>query len=734
MNPLLKRVLDGRSRISTQLYLGLGCAVALTVTASLVGWVWFNRVAEVQSRVNEGSVPALAAAFAVARQSGALVAAAPLLAAAAPADLERIAARIAEDRRAFETQLNNLARQGIEEGRSRRLSARGAALLGNIEAVEESVVRRFELAELHEEKRAELSGLRSRITGLMAPAIDDQLFYVMTGYRELGEAPAPRERHLAPPEFARYRNLADLQGHAATASQLLAFAFNVADASLLEPLRERFEASARGIRGWLAALGPSPLRDRLSAPFSQLIRLGLDPEGGVIGLRAAELEVEDEQRRLLVRNRSLGLDLVARAEGLVETARREAREAADVAEQAIFTGRNLLVTLSVVSVVGAVLIAWLLVGRVLLRRLALLSDRMRRMAGGDLEGEVNVAGNDEVAEMAAALEVFRSHALEVQRLNLVEKLADELRGKNDQLEDALTDLRAAQDQIVMRQKLAALGELTAGVAHEIRNPLNFIKNFSESSVELIEELQEEVRTLLGEEEDGEDDGRALVREIGSDLVENLRTIRQHGIRADRIVQSMLTMGRSSGERQMVDVNRLLDEHARLAYHSARATDPDFRLSLEQDLDPELGEMEAVPEDLGRVFLNLVSNACYATDEKRRTGGSQGYDPVLKLESRRHGGQVEIRVRDNGNGIPPEALDKIFNPFFTTKPTDQGTGLGLALSSDIVRRHGGAIRVETEPGEFTEMVVELPLAPPAGVVVGESADGRGAPGHAPGTGG
>ena len=728
MNPLLRQVLDARSRISTQLYLGLGGAVALTVTASLVGWVWFNRVAEVQSRVNEGSVPALAAAFTVARQSGALVAAAPRLAAATPADIEQITARIAEDRRAFDAQLADLVRQGIEEGRSRRLSARGAALLGNIDAVEELVIERFELAALRREKRAELSELRLQITGLMAPAIDDQLFYAMTGYRELGDAPAPRERHLAPAEFGRYRNLADLQGYAATASQLLAFALNVSDASLLEPLRERFEASARGIEGRLAALGPSALRDRLTAPFSQLIRFGIDPEGSVIDLRAEELEVENLQRQLLVRNRSLGLELVSRAESLVEVAQQEARDATDVAEKAIFTGQNLLVTLSVVSVVGAVLIAWLLIGRGLLRRLALLSDRMRRMAGGDLEGEVDIIGNDEVAEMAAALEIFRRHALEVQRLNLVEKLADELRGKNDQLEDALTDLRAAQDQIVMRQKLAALGELTAGVAHEIRNPLNFIKNFSESSVELMEELQEEVQTLLGEEEEGaENEGRALIQEIGNDLVENLQTIRQHGTRADQIVQSMLTMGRSSGERQMVDVNRLLDEHARLAYHSARAADPDFNLSLEQDLDPELGELEAIPEDLGRVFLNLVSNACYATDEKRRAGGAERYNPALNLITRRRDDQIEIRVRDNGNGIPPETLEKIFHPFFTTKPTDQGTGLGLALSSDIVRQHGGAIRVETEPGEFTEMIVELPLVPSADAIGGESADGEDASG-------
>ena len=178
-------------------------------------------------------------------------------------------------------------------------------------------------------------------------------------------------------------------------------------------------------------------------------------------------------------------------------------------------------------------------------------------------------------------------------------------------------------------------------------------------------------------------------------------------------------GRGSGERQFTEINNLLDEHARLAYHSARATDPDFNLTIETDFDPDAGQIEAVPQDLGRVFLNMVGNACYATDEKRRAieadvsdsdGGT--YFPTLSLRTKRMDDRIEVSVRDNGNGIPPEVVDKIFNPFFTTKPTDKGTGLGLALSNDIVREHGGNIRVETEPGEFTEMTVELPLVPPA----------------------
>jgi len=314
--------------------------------------------------------------------------------------------------------------------------------------------------------------------------------------------------------------------------------------------------------------------------------------------------------------------------------------------------------------------------------------------------------------------VFRRHALEVQRLNLVEKLAEELKGKNSQLEKAMDDLRKAQDQIVMRDKLAELGQLTAGVAHEIKNPLNFVKNFSEVSEELLEEMGE---ILTDNQEKLSQDDRELLEEISGDLTGNLKSIRQHGDRANRVIHDMLSMGRGSGERQPTDINGLLDQSARLAYHSARATDKSFNLDIKQDLDPELGSIDVVSQEMGRVFLNLVSNACYATDQKRRSletgGGEQAdgegdYSPTLWLGTKRLEERIEIRVRDNGSGIPSEVVDKIFNPFFTTKPTNEGTGLGLALSNDIVREHGGAIKVETEPGSFTEMLVELPLEAPA----------------------
>jgi len=724
MTAWIQRRLASRYRISTQLLLGIWGAVALTVAAGLVGWFSFNRVGDEQSRVNEGSVPELAAAFGVADYSSTLVAAAPRLTTAPTLqDVARVAISIDEAYAALEAQLAVLERGAAEDERVQRIRAHADSLIANIEAIEADMAYFFDLTERSAALRLELADLRFRLDSVVIPAIDDQFFYAMTGYRTLGEPPAPRNEHFSETEFSSYRRLAEMQADASIAEQLLASASILSEPALLEALRERFEAAARRIQRNLAALESDELRAEVAPVFDLLLNLGIGDETG-FDLLATELELVARQRDLLASNQEITVDLIAEVNSLVSAAQASVEEATGASTQAIFTGRVLLLAISAISVTGAVLIAWLFVGRFISSRLQRLSDWMRRLAGGDLETTVELSGRDEIAEMAAALEVFRQHALEIQRLNLVEKLANELQSKNDQLETALGDLQRAQDQIVSQQKLAALGELTAGVAHEIKNPLNFVKNFSEVSEELIDELKE---VLDEEAESISEDQREYIDEIAGDLTDNLGRIRSHGDRANHIVHDMLMMGRGSGDRQSTDINRLLDEHARLAYHSARATDTEFQLDLKQDMDPEVGELEVVPQDLGRVFLNMVSNACYATDEKRRSGADadgERYFPTLWLATRRGAEHIEVRIKDNGMGMPDDIIDKIFNPFFTTKPTDQGTGLGLAISSDIVRQHGGNIRVESEPGEGTEMIIELPLEPPAAALAG-AGDGDGA---------
>ena len=709
-------LLESRFRISTQLYLGVGGAVMLVLAASLVGWFSFNRVGDLQNRVNEGRVPEMEAAFGVAQHSNSLVAAAPqLTTAATPADFNRVFSGIGEAYSALEEQLAILEKNAdAGDERFARIRERADALIANIEAVQGGMSESFSLNEQSEALRGQLTKVRDSLEETLIPVIDDQIFYTITGFTTLGESGAPRAEHFSEVEFSRYYHLAALHTQANIATELLANSYVLSDAELIEPLKERFESAESRIERSLFALADSPFYDELAPKFADLFALE-----SVFELRAQQLRLVANQEDLLASNRDLATELVLEVTGLVDAASVSVEQAAEASTQAILTGRLLLLAISVVSVGGALVIVWLFVGRVVVRRIEMLSGWMRSMAGGDLESQVEIGGRDEVADMAAALEVFRRHALEVQRLNLVEKLADELQGKNVELESVLADLRRAQDQIVMREKLAALGELTAGVAHEIKNPLNFVKNFSEASQDLLEELRE----VLGENggELSEED-RDLVDEISGDLTGNLERIHTHGERANRIVHDMLSMGRGAGGQQPTNINNLLDEHSRLAYHSKRATDSEFQLDLKQDLDPDMGEIEVIPQDMGRVFLNMVSNACDATDERRRAGeqadGATDYSPTVWLATKRGEEFAEMRIRDNGTGMPPDVVEKIFNPFFTTKPTDKGTGLGLAMSSDIVRRHGGNIRVESKPGEFTEMIIELPLAP---VVIEEDAN-------------
>ncbi|TIM79080.1 MAG: GAF domain-containing protein [Mesorhizobium sp.] len=284
------------------------------------------------------------------------------------------------------------------------------------------------------------------------------------------------------------------------------------------------------------------------------------------------------------------------------------------------------------------------------------------------------------------------------------RLFDEVQARTDELSRSLEDLRAAQDRLVQTEKLASLGQLTAGIAHEIKNPLNFVNNFSSLSGDLIVELRE---ALQGAALD--DKTRAEIDELSDMLKGNLDKVVQHGKRADSIVRNMLLHSRSgSGEHRPVDINAVVEESLNLAYHGARAEGKGFNIMLERNFDPGAGEVDLFPQEITRVLLNLISNGFYATTKRRAAEGETGYEPVLAASTKSLGDAVEIRIRDNGTGIPPEVKEKMFNPFFTTKPAGEGTGLGLSLSHDIiVKQHAGTIEVDTEPGAFTEFRIILP---------------------------
>jgi signal transduction histidine kinase len=266
------------------------------------------------------------------------------------------------------------------------------------------------------------------------------------------------------------------------------------------------------------------------------------------------------------------------------------------------------------------------------------------------------------------------------------------------IEKAYSELKSTQSQLIQSEKMASLGELTAGIAHEIQNPLNFVNNFSEVNTELIDELEQEA------EKGNLDEVKMLVK----DIKENEEKINHHGKRADAIVKGMLQHSRSStGVKEQTDINALADEYLRLSYHGLRAKDKSFNATPNTDLDKSVGKINIIPQDIGRVLLNLYNNAFYAVNEKMKID-NKNYQPSVSVQTKKINEKVEIRVTDNGSGIPQKVVDKIFQPFFTTKPTGQGTGLGLSLSYDIIKAHGGEIKVETKDGEGSEFIILLPV--------------------------
>ena len=697
-------------RISTQLYAAISFTVLLTIMAVIVSWLSFEKVGDSQQKVNEGSLPEMVVAFEIAKSSASLVAAAPRLTSAL--SIEELANVVSEINLVKEEFYKQLEQLRIIEGEHQNLDELGGKseqLVSNIVNIEELMSQFFLVTELTDKYLIELNEFEENLRIILFPRIDEQFFYLMTGYSELDAEPVELSEHMSEREVSLYRFLSSLEKHINVAGQLLASVSAVNDIALIDVLRDQFESASDGINYNLNSIDNDAYTTEIKLLIDKLDNLGFGENNG-FDLYRDKLEILTSQGDLIHENRRLAFELVDEVEAFVDEANNRALIATKESDVAIATAIQLLLLLGTIGVIVAILIAWLFVGRVLLRRLDTLSRRMRGMAKGELEEPVNIKGKDEIADMAAALEVFRAHALEVQRLNLVEKLATEVREKNQELESVLDELRTAQTQIVMREKLAALGELTAGVAHEIKNPLNFVKNFSEASEELLTELDE----ALAMTDETREEQLEEIKSIADILHENLGRIKHHGGRADRIVHDMLSMGRGEGHAHEVDLNILVDENAKLAYHGARATTEGLQLRIVRDLDQEVGKVVLIPQDMGRVILNMVGNACYETNNKLQKiksetleGEPVSYMPELKLTTKRHGSRISIAVRDNGNGIQPDIISRIFNPFFTTKPTDKGTGLGLSLSNDIIRRHGGTIDVQSEVGEYTEMTIDIP---------------------------
>ncbi len=464
---------------------------------------------------------------------------------------------------------------------------------------------------------------------------------------------------------------------------------------------------------------------KLLRPKVDALRTFAEGPSSIPELRLRELALISDVANLLARTTQVSSQLTDAAELLVATAKSEVSDATISAAEVQQSSTWAIALLVVLSLVASALIVWLYVGRTIVDRLRRLSAAMFDIAGGAHEVAVPTAGRDEIAAMGQVVETFRRNTIERDHLlaeqaeaadrleHTVEERTLEMRQARDEAitanrktEAALKDLKAAQASLIQSEKLASLGQLTAGIAHEIKNPLNFVNNFASLSNELLAEVEEIAEPALAtlDKERREELDTTLAMLSG-----NLVKIAEHGKRADNIVRSMLEHSRgASGERRTVDLNALVDEALNLAFHGARARDKDFNITLERDFDPALAPLEVIPQDVTRVFLNLFGNGFYAAHKRARNGGQAGFRPTLRVSTRDRGDRVEVRVRDNGTGIPAEMRDKLFQPFFTTKPTGEGTGLGLSISYDIItQQHGGTIEVESEPGNFTEFTTRLP---------------------------
>jgi signal transduction histidine kinase len=387
---------------------------------------------------------------------------------------------------------------------------------------------------------------------------------------------------------------------------------------------------------------------------------------------------------------------------------------------------ELAVKLAIVGGIGALLLA-LGFTALTVRSISIPLKQLEQSMASITRGELNVAmpptGVNEIGAMTRTLGMLRDSLIERDRLERERERAEaEIRVARDAAEAALHDLKAAQANLIQAEKMASLGQLTAGIAHEIKNPLNFVNNFASLSIGLLDELKAAAASAFGALDKRQ---RDQVDEVTEMLTGNLERIVEHGKRADNIVKSMLAHSRGGGgDRQSVDLNALVEESLNLAYHGARAQDQNFNIALGREYGADIGPVELVPQDMTRVFLNLFGNGFYAANERQRAANNRAFRPVLTVTTRDLGKTVEVRVRDNGIGIPDDIKDKLFQPFFTTKPTGEGTGLGLSISYEIVtKQHGGTIRVASEVGAFTEFVVNLPRRFTATGPEGSSATGR-----------
>ena len=699
--------------LSFKLYGGLVLFVLFILTISIFSWRSLLEMVNIQDTLIKENIPELTLSASVVQQSEKLIKTAPLLiSSSSKKELIQIKKEIKKENESLQKLIQDFEKSHFSKT-SLEVKARLKNMISNLMALEKTVFQKNQWIHQIQMISLQMTDLNRTIHKTLVIEIDNKTFDLALQSKAIStQNDLKLKQSIELNDILLYRQLLNLQSQTNISFSLLRETVNLLNADLIQPIQERFFASISACEKALKML-PDQYAE-LKHDIQLLKQAGLRSQG-IFALKKKILDIEKTQNEYLKQNKIIAEKLSETIKKIKENIQQESQNTTQFFEQSLRKNQFLFFIINGISLIGSLILAFFFIGP-LIRRLTYLSNKMKQMSKGQLKEEVQVQGADEVKDMAEALEIFRRHALEAQRVNLVEKLAEEVQKKNQTLEQTIKDLNTTRNQLVIQEKLASLGQLTSGIAHEIKNPLNFINNFSKLSKELIHELKEELnkeKTLTTESLSSnvqiKKETWTFIEELLTDIQSNMEKISSHGERANDIIKGMLEHSRGkSGRQELVDINKAMDTYSNLAFHSQRSLDSSFNAVFEKDYDKSLQPISAVPQDISRIILNIITNACDAFQEKPHHQNN-----VIQLKTRKEGDQAKIIIRDNGSGIPEHIKEKIFNPFFTTKATGQGTGLGLSLVHDIVTKHGGTLTVQSQEGEFTEFTVSLPIKTSSG---------------------
>ena len=703
-----------RWTIGSQLYLAIAIFVLLIFFSGLLGWNALNEMNNIQKTITQERIPELSLAIKIGQESVTLTNSAPkLLTAESEKQIEEFKTHNEENAKRLSDILSQLKTTHTDKTVLSKYESHYRELNNNLDFLEKSVRLTLKLQSQLQSMLKKSLDTAYNVNKALISEVDKQTFFLHTGWRTLSQKnPAPLSRRADRTFIDYYRSLLTLKAQTQLASGLLNQAVQLSSPDLIQPLRERFRAALGNCKSSLQLMQNNQFKNQVFKQIQDMERIGLGEKNGKGLFEFLEniFEQKQLQRDYLESNQNTVTNLSQQTDQLINNIEKIGLETTQIFENEVNLKKVQFTILNLLALFLAFCTAFFLIGKFFVSRVRNLSKTILTMSEGNLEAPLEIKGNDEITDIGKAMEIFRQYALEVQKLNLVQKLAKEVQDKNTELEGTIDKLKNAQQRIIMQEKLASLGQLTSGIAHEIKNPLNFINNFSKISQELLEDLS---RELVEPENTLSSESQSFIEELLKDLHSNMDKINSHGKRANDIITGMLrhSRGESKGAKENILFNPFLNSCANLAYQGKRAAGSQFNVDFKKEYDDSIGEIEINPQDISRVIINLITNAYDALEDKSQTLSEESkhnFAPCIWIQTKKDGDNVEVRIGDNGTGISQENLDKIFNPFFTTKSTDKGTGLGLSLSHDIICKHGGDLKAGMSPAGGAEFTIYLPL--------------------------